>query len=61
MQAWPRITPAIWRTIVPVLRLWWRRAATRRGSHELQARALQDIGLTERDRSRECGKWFWQE
>jgi uncharacterized protein YjiS (DUF1127 family) len=28
--------------------------------HELDARDLDDVGLTERQRQRECAKWFWQ-
>jgi uncharacterized protein YjiS (DUF1127 family) len=58
----------MWRTILPNgiraslarARIWFRRLKTRRRLHELDARELDDIGLTERQRQRECAKWFWQ-
>jgi uncharacterized protein YjiS (DUF1127 family) len=58
----------MWRTILANgiraslarARIWFRRLKTRRGLHELDARELDDIGLTERQRQRECAKWFWQ-
>ena len=58
----------MWRTILPNgvraslarARIWFRRSKTRRRLRELDARALDDIGLTERQRQCECAKWFWQ-
>jgi uncharacterized protein YjiS (DUF1127 family) len=52
--------PARWRAILWVLRLWWQRGTTRRSLRHLEARQLQDAGLTDRDRATECAKWFWQ-
>lgn len=42
------------------LRFWLRRLRTRTVLRELDARGLEDIGLSEDDRQRECAKWFWQ-
>jgi uncharacterized protein YjiS (DUF1127 family) len=61
MQVRRDIELETWRTALSVPRLWWKRAATRRALHRLQARDLEDVGLTERDRRHECAKWFWQE
>jgi uncharacterized protein YjiS (DUF1127 family) len=36
------------------------RSKTRRRLYELDARELDDIGLTELQRRRECAKRFWQ-
>lgn len=44
----------------PLLRVWFHRATTRRQLRDLDARALADVGLTERERERECARWFWQ-
>jgi len=41
-------------------RIWLVRAKTRGRLHELDTRELEDIGLTEGQRGRECAKWFWQ-
>jgi uncharacterized protein YjiS (DUF1127 family) len=43
-----------------VFQIWCRRAKTRRGLRQLDARELCDIGLSESERQRECDKWFWQ-
>ncbi|MBL8698645.1 MAG: DUF1127 domain-containing protein [Alphaproteobacteria bacterium] len=43
-----------------LLRAWFHRATTRRQLRDLDARALADVGLTERERERECARWFWQ-
>ncbi|MGH6814549.1 MAG: DUF1127 domain-containing protein [Hyphomicrobiaceae bacterium] len=48
------------RTSLTKARVWLRRARTRRRLKELDARELADIGLTENERCRECGKSFWQ-
>lgn len=41
-------------------RMWLRRSATRRRLQDLDKRRLDDVGLTETERRRECAKWFWQ-
>jgi uncharacterized protein YjiS (DUF1127 family) len=59
---------AVWRTIPAkgnrarpaAARVWFRRSKTRGRLRELDARELDDIGLTECQRRRECTKWFWQ-
>jgi uncharacterized protein YjiS (DUF1127 family) len=61
MQVQQATSPASWRAIVMVFRLWRQRGATRRALLNLQARELEDVGLTEHDRAAECAKWFWQE
>ena len=40
--------------------LWLQRIATRRRLRELDARELEDIGCTERERRCEGAKRFWQ-
>ena len=40
--------------------VWVRRSRTRRHFRDLDPDLLDDIGYTEEQRSRECGKWFWQ-
>jgi uncharacterized protein YjiS (DUF1127 family) len=40
--------------------LWLRRMWTRHRLAELDARQLDDVGLSELERARECAKWFWQ-
>ena len=40
--------------------IWVHRMRTRRRLAELDGRALDDVGLSERERCRECAKWFWQ-
>lgn len=40
--------------------LWLRRIATRNHLRDLDARQLEDVGCTEREREDECAKWFWQ-
>jgi uncharacterized protein YjiS (DUF1127 family) len=45
---------------VALLRLWWRRARTRRALRELDDRLLADIGRSEAERRCECAKRFWQ-
>jgi uncharacterized protein YjiS (DUF1127 family) len=39
---------------------WLQRVRTRRQLAELDPRQLADIGRGERERRRECAKWFWQ-
>lgn len=43
-----------------ILRLWRRRAHTRRQLRRLDARQLADVGLDEGRRRDEGVKWFWQ-
>ena len=40
--------------------IWLMGLRTRRHLSDLGARLLADIGLEERDRDRECAKWFWE-
>jgi uncharacterized protein YjiS (DUF1127 family) len=49
------------RAAIAQIRLWHRRLRTRHALRELEPHRLADIGLTEPDRRRECGKWFWQD
>jgi uncharacterized protein YjiS (DUF1127 family) len=49
------------RVAIATIRLWRRRLRTRRSLRELEVHHLADIGLTESDRRREGGKWFWQD
>ena len=44
-----------WRASLPKAWIWLRRIKTRRHL-PLDARRLEDIGLSER----ECAKWFWR-
>jgi uncharacterized protein YjiS (DUF1127 family) len=39
---------------------WLQRVRTRAALRELDERALADIGRSEAERERECGKWFWE-
>jgi uncharacterized protein YjiS (DUF1127 family) len=39
---------------------WFRRMVTRRHLRVLEAHRLDDVGLSEAERCRECAKWFWQ-
>jgi len=55
-QGWERG----WRAAAAKIGLWHRRLSTRRALRELESHRLGDIGLTDRDRRREGGKWFWQ-
>jgi uncharacterized protein YjiS (DUF1127 family) len=43
-----------------VVAIWRRRMSTRVALHELEPHLLADIGKTEKQRRRECAKWFWQ-
>jgi uncharacterized protein YjiS (DUF1127 family) len=43
-----------------ILSLWLRRSRTRAALQDLDAQQLADVGLTGRQRQRECAKWFWQ-
>jgi len=54
------VVQRIWRASLAKARIWLRRIETRRQLHALDARRLEDIGLTERLRKHECAKWFWQ-
>ncbi len=53
-----------WRDLMAAVRttlaLWFIRQRTRRHLRNLDARLLQDVGLDEQDRARECVKWPWQ-
>jgi len=40
--------------------IWRRRMSTRAVLRELDEHLLADIGRTEKERSAECAKWFWQ-
>ena len=42
------------------LGIWYRRLKTRRGLRQLDARLLDDVGISEAERRRECAKRFWQ-
>jgi uncharacterized protein YjiS (DUF1127 family) len=42
------------------LSTWRQRARTRAALAALDADRLADIGLTARERDRECAKWFWE-
>jgi uncharacterized protein YjiS (DUF1127 family) len=43
-----------------IVAIWRRRMSTRAVLRELDAHLLADIGRTEKERSAECAKWFWQ-
>lgn len=49
------------RAAIAKLKFWHRRITTRRALRELELHRLGDVGLSEHDRRRECGKWFWQD
>jgi uncharacterized protein YjiS (DUF1127 family) len=53
------ITPR--RVSLAILRTWHRRFKTRRQLRKLDARLLDDVGLSEAERRHECAKWFWRE
>lgn len=40
--------------------LWLHRVRSRRRLRDLDARALEDIGLSEDQRRIACARWFWQ-
>jgi uncharacterized protein YjiS (DUF1127 family) len=42
------------------LRVWVRRLRTRNQLRELDARLLQDVGITPDEQARECAKPFWK-
>lgn len=44
-----------------LLALWLARIHTRAVLRGLDAHQLYDIGLSERERDRECAKWWWEE
>ncbi len=46
--------------VISAIGLWLRRSRTRRDLRALEMYRLTDIGLSERQRADECGKWFWQ-
>jgi len=48
------------RTGLAILRTWHRRLKTRHRLRQLDARLLDDVGLSEAERQQECAKWFWQ-
>jgi uncharacterized protein YjiS (DUF1127 family) len=41
-----------------IVAIWRRRMSTRAALRELEPRLLADIGRTEKERRRECAKWF---
>jgi uncharacterized protein YjiS (DUF1127 family) len=43
-----------------IVAIWRRRMSTRAALRELDGHLLADIGRTEKERRRECAKWFWQ-
>jgi len=47
-------------SILTRLKLWRRRARTRRHLLDLPPHLLRDIGLDDAARTRECARWFWQ-
>jgi uncharacterized protein YjiS (DUF1127 family) len=47
-------------SVLALLRLWWRRARTRRHLAALDSARLADIGLSESERRNECEKPFWR-
>jgi uncharacterized protein YjiS (DUF1127 family) len=53
------ITPR--RASLAILRTWHRRLKTRRQLRKLDARLLDDVGLSEAERQQECAKRFWRE
>jgi uncharacterized protein YjiS (DUF1127 family) len=59
-KAWQAVAVECIRANLTNANLWLRRSRTRGRLHELDARALADVGLTECRRRRECAKWFWQ-
>jgi uncharacterized protein YjiS (DUF1127 family) len=52
------------RPIVPAMtaamKIWLRRARTRRHLLDFDARQLRDVGISKQAWERECAKWFWQ-
>jgi uncharacterized protein YjiS (DUF1127 family) len=46
--------------ITAAMKIWLRRARTRRHLCNLDARRLHDVGISKQARERECAKWFWQ-
>jgi uncharacterized protein YjiS (DUF1127 family) len=53
------ITPR--RVSLASLRTWRRRLKTRRQLRKLDARLLDDVGVSEAERQQECAKRFWRE
>jgi len=47
-------------SILMRLKLWHRRAQTRRHLADLPPHLLRDTGIDDAARGRECGRWFWQ-
>lgn len=52
--------PHLWQNLRLVLRLWHRRAVTRRDFAEIDAHLLFDIGVSKAQREAECRKPFWR-
>ncbi len=46
--------------LLRALTRWSSLTRTRRQLARLERHELPDIGLTQRQRQRECAKWFWQ-
>jgi uncharacterized protein YjiS (DUF1127 family) len=57
-----RIAVPTSRRFLPVTRaivaIWGRQMSTRAALRELEPHLLADIGKTEKERRRECAKWF---
>jgi uncharacterized protein YjiS (DUF1127 family) len=62
LRLWPKHFGAARRhgAAMTTFMLWLRRSITRRHLRRLEDHRLADVGLSEKDRRRECGKWFWQ-
>jgi uncharacterized protein YjiS (DUF1127 family) len=43
-----------------IVRIWLRRVSTRAQLRDLDPSRLADIGVSHDDRTRECGKWWWE-
>ena len=50
-----------YRRLYWLLALWLRRIHTRAVLRALDPHQLYDIGLSEKERDRECAKWWWEE
>ena len=48
------------RVSLAILRVWYLRLKTRRQLRTLDARLLDDVGISEAERQHECAKRFWQ-
>lgn len=55
-----RLTLVAPRDVAVPLHTWLQRTRTRAVLRELDTRHLEDVGLSEIERQRECAKWFWE-